>query len=373
MEDQVKLFNAKLKELVAEAVKENRPLRQEDVAEYFVGFDFEPGKLESICEYLKKSGVELIAEDQAAQSAAEDQAYADENEDDDQQGDDAAEEVADTGVLPDAVRAYLRDIGRFPLLTPEEEVEVAKRVAEGDEDAKNQLVEANLRLAVNIAKKYNGHNIPFLDLIQEGNVGLIKAVEKFDHTKGYKFSTYATWWIRQAITRHIADQARTIRIPVHMVESINRLTRARQRLTQTLGRDPTHEEIGAELGLDAARVAEIMSSSQEALSLESPIGDEGDSQLGDFIPDDHTPSPDDAVTNMQRKEDLYAALETLTERENLVIRERYGMNADGTAHTLEEVGRSFNVTRERVRQIEAKALRKLRHPSRSKRLRDFLD
>ena len=294
------------------------------------------------------------------------------------QGDDGADDVdkasyvPDAGVQTDSVRVYLYDIGKIPLLTAEQEAAIAQRVAEGDEYAREQLIKANLRLVVSVAKRYNGHNVPFLDLIQEGNYGLIKAVEKFDYTKGYKFSTYATWWIRQAISRHIADQARTIRIPVHMVENINRLTRARQRLTQTLGRDPTNEELGAELGMDADRVLEIMRSSQEAVSLESPIGDEGDSQLGDFIPDDQTPSPTEAVTGSQLKEEINAVLNTLTPRERNVLELRYGL-LDGEERTLEEVGKIFQVTRERVRQIEAKALRKLKHPSRSKQLKDFLN
>jgi len=381
MEDQVKQFNIKLKQLVADAVKENRVLRSEDVADYFVGFDFAPGQLEEVCEFLKKSGIDLIAEDDKAAAAA----YSEEDTDDhDASGalDDAAEAAhddadksvysPDAGVQTDSVRAYLREIGKIPLLSAEDEAAIAQRVAEGDEHAREQLIEANLRLVVSVAKKYNGHNVPFQDLIQEGNYGLIKAVEKFDYAKGFKFSTYATWWIRQAISRHIADQARTIRIPVHMVENINRLTRVRQRLTQTLGRDPTNEELGAELGMDADRVLEIMRSSQEAVSLESPIGDEGDSQLGDFIPDDNTPSPTEAVTDSQLKEEINSVLNTLTERERSVLELRYGLR-DGEERTLEEVGRIFQVTRERVRQIEAKALRNLKHPSRSKQLKDFLN
>ena len=388
MEDQAKQFKTKLKALVAEAVKENRQLRPEDVAEYFVGFDFTPAKLEEICEFLKQSGIELIADDE--QKAADAAGYTDEDDAEEHdaagemedasalQGDDGADDidkasyVPDAGVQTDSVRVYLYDIGKIPLLTAEQEAAIAQRVAEGDEYAREQLIKANLRLVVSVAKRYNGHNVPFLDLIQEGNYGLIKAVEKFDYTKGYKFSTYATWWIRQAISRHIADQARTIRIPVHMVENINRLTRARQRLTQTLGRDPTNEELGAELGMDADRVLEIMRSSQEAVSLESPIGDEGDSQLGDFIPDDQTPSPTEAVTGSQLKEEINAVLNTLTPRERNVLELRYGL-LDGEERTLEEVGKIFQVTRERVRQIEAKALRKLKHPSRSKQLKDFLN
>ena len=388
MEDQVKQFKIKLKTLVADAIKENRALRPEDIAEYFIGFDLAPNELEQICEHLKQAGIELLADDEQKQTDIAGSYIEDEDAEDgettnelgdnailpaDESSDDADKTVyvPDSNV-PDAVRAYLRDIGTIPLLTAEQESEIAQRVAAGDAVARKQLIEANLRLVVSVAKKYNGHNVPFLDLIQEGNYGLIKAVEKFDYAKGFKFSTYATWWIRQAISRHIADQARTIRIPVHMVENINRLTRARQRLTQTLGRDPTNEELGAELGMDADRVLEIMRSSQEAVSLESPIGDEGDSQLGDFIPDDQTPSPTDAVTGSQLKEEINAVLNTLTPRERNVLELRYGL-LDGEERTLEEVGKIFQVTRERVRQIEAKALRKLKHPSRSKQLKDFLN
>ena len=272
----------------------------------------------------------------------------------------------------DPVRLYLKEIGKVPLLKADEEVELAKRMGEGDEDAKHKLTEANLRLVVSIAKRYVGRGMLFLDLIQEGNLGLIKAVEKFDYTKGFKFSTYATWWIRQAITRAIADQARTIRIPVHMVETINKLMRVQRNLLQELGREPTEEEIAEEMGLTVERVREILKIAQEPVSLETPIGEEEDSHLGDFIKDENVPVPAEAAARLLLKEQLDEVLSTLTEREQKVLRLRFGMN-DGRARTLEEVGKEFDVTRERIRQIEAKALRKLRHPSRSRKLRDFLE
>ncbi|MBQ6425843.1 MAG: RNA polymerase sigma factor RpoD [Clostridia bacterium] len=272
----------------------------------------------------------------------------------------------------DPVRMYLKEIGRVPLLSAQQEIEIAKRMDEGDESAKQELAEANLRLVVSIAKRYVGRGMLFLDLIQEGNLGLIKAVEKFDYKKGYKFSTYATWWIRQAITRAIADQARTIRIPVHMVETINKLIRINRQLVQELGRDPRPDEIAKEMGISEEKVREIIKIAQEPVSLETPIGEEDDSHLGDFIPDDDAPAPAEAVATTLLKEQLMDVLDTLTTREAKVLCLRYGLD-DGKARTLEEVGREFNVTRERIRQIEAKALRKLRHPSRSKRLKDFLE
>ena len=274
--------------------------------------------------------------------------------------------------IDDPVRMYLREIGKIPLLSFDEELELAKRVINGDEEAKQKLAESNLRLVVSIAKKYVGRGMLFLDLIQEGNMGLIKAVEKFDYTKGYKFSTYATWWIRQAITRAIADQARTIRIPVHMVETINKLIRVQRQLLQELGRDPFPEEISKVMDLPVEKVREIQKIAQEPVSLETPIGEEEDSHLGDFIPDDDAPAPAEAAAFTMLKEQLINVLDTLTPREEKVLRLRFGLD-DGRARTLEEVGKEFNVTRERIRQIEAKALRKLRHPSRSKKLKDYLD
>ena len=280
----------------------------------------------------------------------------------------AAEGVA----IDDPVRMYLKEIGKVPLLTAAEEIEIAKRMADGDQEAKQQLAEANLRLVVSVAKRYVGRGMLFLDLIQEGNLGLIKAVEKFDYRKGYKFSTYATWWIRQAITRAIADQARTIRIPVHMVETINKLIRVNRQLLQEYGREPRPDEIAAEMGISEEKVREIIKVAQEPVSLETPIGEEEDSHLGDFIKDEDAPAPDDMASFTLLKEQLMEVLDTLTPREEKVLRLRFGLD-DGKARTLEEVGREFNVTRERIRQIEAKALKKLRHPSRSKKLKDFLE
>jgi RNA polymerase primary sigma factor len=282
------------------------------------------------------------------------------------------EAVPDTVNIDDPVRMYLKEIGKVPLLTAEQEKELAIRMGEGDETAKQQLAEANLRLVVSIAKRYVGRGMLFLDLIQEGNLGLIKAVEKFDYTKGYKFSTYATWWIRQAITRAIADQARTIRIPVHMVETINKLIRISRQLLQKYGRDPTPEELAKEMDISEEKVREILKIAQEPVSLETPIGEEEDSHLGDFIPDEDAPAPPEAAAFTLLKEQLMEVLDTLTPREMKVLKLRFGLD-DGRARTLEEVGREFQVTRERIRQIEAKALRKLRHPSRSKKLRDYLE
>ena len=275
-------------------------------------------------------------------------------------------------VSDDSVRLYLREIGKIPLLSAEEEMDLARRIVEGDKKAKDKMAEANMRLVVSIAKRYSGRGLDFLDLIQEGNTGLLRAVEKFDPDKGFKFSTYATWWIRQAITRSIADQARTIRIPVHMVETINKLVRVSRQLVQELGREPTPEELAKELNMPVDKVREISKISQEPVSLETPIGEEEDSHLGDFIPDEDAPAPSEAASFVLLKEQLGAVLETLSEREAKVLRLRFGLD-DGRARTLEEVGKEFDVTRERIRQIEAKALRKLRHPSRSKKLKDFLD
>ena len=333
--------------------------------------ELETEQMEKVFEQLENNGIDVLRI----------------NDDDDADvelvitEDDEAEEVdvekIDLSVpdgisIEDPVRMYLKEIGKVPLLSAEEEIELAKRMENGDEEAKKRLAEANLRLVVSIAKRYVGRGMLFLDLIQEGNLGLIKAVEKFDYNKGFKFSTYATWWIRQAITRAIADQARTIRIPVHMVETINKLIRVSRQLLQELGREPTPEEIGEELEMPVERVREILKISQEPVSLETPIGEEEDSHLGDFIQDDNVPVPAEAAAATLLKEQLGEVLDTLTEREQKVLRLRFGMN-DGRARTLEEVGKEFDVTRERIRQIEAKALRKLRHPSRSRKLRDYLD
>ena len=333
----------------------------------FSGYDVD--QIEKIYEVLENSGIEVtnyLEHDDSYSVSADAAPEVDENEDIDKL-------LADEGVaVDDPVRMYLKDIGKIPLLDPDREAYLAEKIAEGDEAAKNELVEANLRLVVSIAKKYVGKGMYFLDLIQEGNLGLIKAVEKFDHTKGYKFSTYATWWIRQAITRAIADQARTIRIPVHMVETIHRVSRTSRQLLQEYGREPTIDEIAEKLGMSADKVREIMKAAQDPVSLETPIGEEDDSHLGDFIPDDSSPTPAEAVSYQLLREQLNKVLHTLTPREEMVIKLRFGLE-DGRTRTLEEVGREFNITRERIRQIEAKALRKLRHQSRSKILKGFLN
>ena len=333
----------------------------------FSGYDVD--QIEKIYEVLENSGIEVtnyLENDDSYSVSADAAPEVDENEDIDKL-------LADEGVaVDDPVRMYLKDIGKIPLLDPEREAYLAEKIAEGDEAAKNELVEANLRLVVSIAKKYVGKGMYFLDLIQEGNLGLIKAVEKFDHTNGYKFSTYATWWIRQAITRAIADQARTIRIPVHMVETIHRVSRTSRQLLQEYGREPTIDEIAEKLGMSADKVREIMKAAQDPVSLETPIGEEDDSHLGDFIPDDSSPTPAEAVSYQLLREQLNKVLHTLTPREEMVIKLRFGLE-DGRTRTLEEVGREFNITRERIRQIEAKALRKLRHQSRSKILKGFLN
>jgi RNA polymerase primary sigma factor len=326
--------------------------------------DLDSDQIDEIYQSLEDMGIELIG-------------YRDDEDEDDIKDDETDGKGKDLSApkginVDDPVRMYLKEIGKIPLLTAEEEIALAKRMEEGDEEAKRRLAEANLRLVVSIAKRYVGRGMLFLDLIQEGNLGLMKAVEKFDYTKGYKFSTYATWWIRQAITRAIADQARTIRIPVHMVETINKLVRVSRQLVQELGRDPTPEEIAKEMNMDVEKVREIMKIAQEPVSLETPIGEEEDSHLGDFIPDDEAQAPAEAATYTLLKEQLLEVLDTLTPREQKVLRLRFGLD-DGRARTLEEVGKEFDVTRERIRQIEAKALRKLRHPSRSKKLKDFLE
>ncbi|HZK35176.1 MAG TPA: RNA polymerase sigma factor RpoD [Bacillota bacterium] len=346
----------KIKELI-EKGKAKGTLTYKEIMDMLEEIELEPDQIEKLYEKLEALGIDVL----------------DEKEDGDDSEDDESTISVPEGVnVDDPVRMYLKEIGKVDLLTAAEEVDLAKRMGEGDEIAKRKLVEANLRLVVSIAKRYVGRGMLFLDLIQEGNLGLIKAVEKFDYKKGFKFSTYATWWIRQAITRAIADQARTIRIPVHMVETINKLIRISRQLLQELGREPTPEEIGSEMNITEEKVREIMKIAQEPVSLETPIGEEEDSHLGDFIPDDDALAPSDAAAFTLLKEQLMDVLDTLTEREERVLRLRFGLD-DGRARTLEEVGKVFSVTRERIRQIEAKALRKLRHPSRSKKLKDYLE
>jgi len=361
-----------LKELAQEG-KAKGMLTYSEIEDAFEKIDITPEQIEKIYEVLEKLGIDVVAENMMIDDEDFDDVSLPEPDDIVETEETEIDISIPEGVsIDDPVRMYLKEIGKVPLLTSEEEIELAKRMEQGDELAKKRLAEANLRLVVSIAKRYVGRGMLFLDLIQEGNLGLIKAVEKFDFRKGFKFSTYATWWIRQAITRAIADQARTIRIPVHMVETINKLIRVSRQLLQELGRDPTPEEIAKEMGLSEEKVRDIMKISQEPVSLETPIGEEEDSHLGDFIPDDEAPAPAESAAFTLLKEQLIDVLDTLTPREEKVLRLRFGLD-DGRARTLEEVGREFNVTRERIRQIEAKALRKLRHPSRSKKLRDFLD
>ncbi len=337
-------------------------LNNHDFEEILEKADLDPEEIDSIYLYLQKEGIEIAFTDLELE-ALEAAELEEENQ--------KEIELADSVSVNDPVRLYLKEIGKVPLLTGDEEMALARRMEAGDDSAKKELAEANLRLVVSIAKRYVGRGMSFLDLIQEGNLGLIKAVEKFDYTKGFKFSTYATWWIRQAITRAIADQARTIRIPVHMVETINKLIRVSRQLLQEYGREPTPAEIGKEMGFSEEKVREIQKIAQDPVSLETPIGEEEDSHLGDFIPDEDAPAPAEAASYALLKEQLIEVLNTLTEREEKVLRLRFGLD-DGRARTLEEVGKEFNVTRERIRQIEAKALRKLRHPSRSKKLKDYL-
>lgn len=356
--------------MVDEAVKEKQ-VTYKKIMDTISDIDLSTDQIDEIYQTLEKKKVDIIDD------AGDDDVIMEiEKEDKGKKtSKKSTEKTVDVGKsinVDDPVRMYLKEIGKVSLLSAQEEIELAKRIEEGDEIAKQKLCEANLRLVVSIAKRYVGRGMLFLDLIQEGNMGLIKAVEKFDYRKGYKFSTYATWWIRQAITRSIADQARTIRIPVHMVETINKLMRVSRQLLQDLGREPSADEIAKEMGMDEEKVREIMKIAQEPVSLETPIGEEEDSHLGDFIPDDYAQAPAEAATSTMLREQLVEVLETLTPREQKVLRLRFGLD-DGRNRTLEEVGREFDVTRERIRQIEAKALRKLRHPSRSKRLKDFLD
>ena len=371
MEENVVKFQEKLKNLVALAKKKKNILEIQEINDVFRDMELEPTQMDKVFEYLEANGIDVLQmnDDSSVDDDDLEIMLSDEDEVDMEKIDLS---VPDGISIEDPVRMYLKEIGKVPLLSAEEEIELAKRMADGDEEAKKRLAEANLRLVVSIAKRYVGRGMLFLDLIQEGNLGLIKAVEKFDYQKGFKFSTYATWWIRQAITRAIADQARTIRIPVHMVETINKLIRVSRQLLQELGREPTPEEIAAELDMPVDRVREILKISQEPVSLETPIGEEEDSHLGDFIKDDNVPVPADAAAFTLLKEQLEEVLGTLTEREQKVLTLRFGLE-DGRARTLEEVGKEFNVTRERIRQIEAKALRKLRHPSRSRKLKDYLE
>ncbi len=362
-------FEERLKELLAVAKKKKNVLEYQEINDFFQGIALEEDQFDKILETLEQNNVDVLR-------ISEDDDVDDEeiilSEEDEVDVENLDLSIPDGISIEDPVRMYLKEIGKVPLLNAEEEIELAKKMEMGDQDAKKRLAEANLRLVVSIAKRYVGRGMLFLDLIQEGNLGLIKAVEKFDYRKGYKFSTYATWWIRQAITRAIADQARTIRIPVHMVETINKLIRVSRQLLQELGREPTPEEIAGQMNMPVERVREILKISQEPVSLETPIGEEEDSHLGDFIQDDNVPVPADAAAFTLLKEQLMEVLGTLTEREQKVLRLRFGLD-DGRARTLEEVGKEFNVTRERIRQIEAKALRKLRHPSRSRKLKDYLD
>ena len=367
-------FEEKLNALLAEAKKKKNVLDYQEILDHFKPDLLSAEQLDRVFECLEQNRVDVLRMDGKGDLDEElflvDEADLEDEEEIDVEHMDLS--VPDGISLDDPVRMYLKEIGKIPLLSSEDEIELAKEMELGNEEAQKRLAEANLRLVVSIAKRYVGRGMQFLDLIQEGNLGLIKAVEKFDYRKGYKFSTYATWWIRQAITRSIADQARTIRIPVHMVETINRLVRTSRQLLQELGREPTMEEIGKRVDMPPERVAEIMKMSQEPVSLETPVGEEEDSHLGDFIQDGHVTVPQDAAAYTLLHEQLMEVLETLTEREQKVLRLRFGLD-DGRPRTLEEVGKQFHVTRERIRQIEAKALRKLRHPSRSRKLKDYLD
>ena len=359
-EEKLDMTTGKLQELVA-AGKTGGTLTYKQIIDCIGEMDLQPEQIDQVLDALAAEGIKVETDLKAEDAAA------------DPSQDEAYDISMPEGIsIDDPVRMYLKEIGKVPLLTGDEEIELAKRMEAGDEDAKRRLAEANLRLVVSIAKRYVGRGMMFLDLIQEGNLGLIKAVEKYDYRKGFKFSTYATWWIRQAITRAIADQARTIRIPVHMVETINKLIRISRQLLQENGREPSPEEIAQEMGISEDKVREIIKIAQEPVSLETPIGEEEDSHLGDFIADDDTPAPADAAAFTMLKEQLMGVLSTLTPREEKVLKLRFGLE-DGRARTLEEVGKYFHVTRERIRQIEAKALRKLRHPSRSRKLKDSLD
>ncbi len=362
-------FQEKLRELLNLARKKKNMLEYQEINDFFSDMQLDAEQFEKILDFLEANNIDVL---RITDDDVDDDILLDVEEEEEIEVEKIDLSVPDGVSIEDPVRMYLKEIGKVPLLSAEEEIDLAKRMELGDAEAKKRLAEANLRLVVSIAKRYVGRGMLFLDLIQEGNLGLIKAVEKFDYRKGYKFSTYATWWIRQAITRAIADQARTIRIPVHMVETINKLIRVSRQLLQELGREPAPEEIAAQMNMPVDRVREILKISQEPVSLETPIGEEEDSHLGDFIQDDNVPVPADAAAFTLLKEQLEEVLGTLTEREQKVLTLRFGLE-DGRARTLEEVGKEFNVTRERIRQIEAKALRKLRHPSRSRKLKDYLE
>ncbi len=373
------IFLKTLENLKTAASKNKNTLKYDEILQAFSDVELTEDQMDEILDYLEKNQIDVIQGESPDETTEEEtEELLIEPEDDMLLSDhEEVELINDADVLEgvsteDPVRMYLKEIGNVPLLSGEEEIELAKRVEQGDEEAKKKLTEANLRLVVSIAKKYVGRGMPFLDLIQEGNMGLMKAVDKFDYTKGYKFSTYATWWIRQAITRGIADTGRTIRVPVHMVETINKTLRMTRTLLQEFGREPTPEEVAERLNVPVSRVREVLKISRDPVSLDTPIGEEDDSHLGDFIEDDTALSPADSAAFSMLREELASALESLTERERQVVKLRFGLE-DGRARTLEEVGKEFNVTRERIRQIEAKALRKLRHPSRSKRLKDFLN
>lgn len=367
--------NTEYLNILIEKGKSKGNLTYKEISDQTDTVDMDKEQMDELYEVLMTNGIEIISETEPDDFDLNELSSEDDADDEDVKEESSTnfEAAMTKGItVDDPVRMYLKEIGKVPLLTAEEEIELAKRMELGDEEAKKKLCEANLRLVVSIAKRYVGRGMLFLDLIQEGNLGLIKAVDKFDWKKGYKFSTYATWWIRQAITRSIADQARTIRIPVHMVETINKLIRISRQLLQEYGREPTPEEIAKEMDITVEKVREILKIAQEPVSLETPIGEEEDSHLGDFIPDDDVPAPSEAAAFSMLKEQLVEVLDTLTERERKVLKLRFGLE-DGRARTLEEVGRQFDVTRERIRQIEAKALRKLRHPSRSKKLKDYLE
>lgn len=368
------IFGSQMNCLLERAKKQKNVVELQEIKEVFQKGSLTPAQLEGIVSYLEERKIDVLTMSEIDSDEIEQSDVFSEEVEKEYEGkrEDEPEILhSERGSAEDPVRMYLKEIGRIPLLSSEEEIELAKRMEMGDEEAKKKLSEANLRLTVSIAKRYSGRGMQFLDLIQEGNLGLIKAVEKFDYRKGYKFSTYATWWIRQSITRAIADQARTIRIPVHMVETMNRVNRTSRRLLQEYGREPTPEEIAVTMNLPVERILEVSKISQEPVSLETPIGEEEDSHLGDFIQDEHVPVPSEEAAHTLLREQLEEVMDTLSDREQKVLALRFGLE-DGKPHTLEEVGRDFQVTRERIRQIEAKALRKLRHPTRSRKLRDFL-